>query len=133
MNKLLCASPFFLLAALVSCQQKPYSDGEAFYKKYCANCHLDNGEGLGQLIPPLAGADFLAKNRERLPCIVRHGLAEEITVNGQQFAEKMEGFTKATDVDVTNVLNFINNSWGNHNGTLRLDEVQALLRNCPER
>lgn len=122
----------FLFGALAcsNLEQRPYSDGESFYKQYCSNCHLDNGEGLGGLIPPLAGSDFLANNRERLPCIMRYGLEGEITVNGRKFSEKMEGYIKATDVDVTNVLNFINNSWGNQNGVYKLEEVKRFLAQC---
>ena len=119
-----------LLASLPDCQPNPYRDGEAFYKQYCANCHLDNGEGLAGLIPPLAGADYLRNNREKLPCIVRHGLEGEIVVNGRKFSEQMAGIKTANDVEITNVLNFINNAWGNQNGVYKLEEVQQFLKNC---
>ena len=32
------------------------SAGQRLYTTHCANCHMDNGQGLRQLIPPLAGA-----------------------------------------------------------------------------
>jgi mono/diheme cytochrome c family protein len=50
---------FFLLFHLISaCNEQSYRAGERLYKKNCSNCHLDDGKGVGALIPPLAGSDF---------------------------------------------------------------------------
>ncbi len=113
--------------------ENAYHDGQAIYKTMCANCHLDNGEGLGGLIPPLANSDFLVTNRAQLPCLIRHGMEGEITVNGKKFSEKMPAFPQAGDVDIANLLNYINSSFGNDNPTFKLDGVQRLLKNCPLR
>lgn len=105
-------------------------EGAALYRVHCANCHLDNGQGLGALIPPLAGSDYLAAHRERLPCIVRHGLKDTIVVNGTQYAEAMAGIETLSDIQITNILNYIHTSWGNDLPPYRLDEVQQLLKQC---
>ena len=34
------------------------------YESHCASCHGVEGEGLKDLIPPLANADWLAENQE---------------------------------------------------------------------
>ncbi len=119
------------LIALTACQDKPWHDGEWLYGKNCASCHGALGEGLGELIPPLAGSDYLAPNRDRLPCIVRRGLQDTIVVNGKQYAEPMAAVTKLTDTEITNLLNFINNSWGNQNGVYKLEEVRRIVSQCP--
>lgn len=126
----LCSLFALLLFILTNCQPNAYSEGERLYQSNCANCHMENGEGLGALIPPLAGADFLGKNREKLPCIVRYGLKDTIVVNGKTYGEQMAGVEKLSEIHITNLLNYVNNSWGNRQEPYRLDEVQALLEKC---
>ena len=113
-----------------ACQPNPHQEGERLYKKYCANCHMDNGEGLGALIPPLAGADYPGQNRERLPCLIKYGIKDTIVVNGKTYAEEMPGVPTLSEVQVANVLNYINNTWGNRQEPYRLNEVKALLEKC---
>jgi mono/diheme cytochrome c family protein len=130
----------FLLAVLLlvtafslqDCRENPYSNGQYMYTRYCASCHMDDGKGLGALIPPLAGSDYLGMHRDLLPCIVRFGLKDTILVNGVAYDEPMAGIDALSDIDITNVLNYINSSWGNANGTYRLDDVRQLLKNCPQ-
>ena len=112
------------------CQPNLHREGERLYKTHCANCHMDNGEGLGALIPPLAGADYLGKNREKLPCLVKYGIKDSIVVNGKIYAEEMLGVPTLSDVHITNVLNYINSNWGNSLQPYQLDEVRASLEKC---
>ncbi|MCC6412692.1 MAG: cytochrome c [Saprospiraceae bacterium] len=121
---------FVAIFALAGCEQSPYRDGEALYKAQCANCHMDDGRGLGALMPPLAGADYLKKERAQLPCILMFGLADTIVVNGQTYGEKMPGVPTLTAVEITNILNYVNNAWGNQNGVFTLEEVRKSLETC---
>ncbi len=117
---------------IFSCQTNPYHDGEALYKTQCANCHMDSGEGLSALIPTLAKSDYLTKHRDQIPCIIWHGLNDTITVNGKIYAEQMPPNVALTEVDITNILNFVNTSWGNQNPLYTLEEVKHLLEQCPK-
>lgn len=119
-----------LLCSLFACEDQTYQSGGRIYKKACANCHMDSGEGLGALIPPLAGADYLAKNRDLLPCIARYGLRDTIVVNGKTYAENMAGMPGYSDIQVTNLLNYINHAWGNNNPAYSFEEVEQLLLKC---
>ena len=116
--------------SLFSCQKNPWRDGEWLYQKQCASCHGAEGIGLGELIPPLAGSDFLAPNRKILPCIVHVGLADTIVVNGKTYTEAMAGVPKLSDIEITNLLNYVNNAWGNQNGVYKLEEVRRILEKC---
>jgi len=116
---------------IFACQPNVYQGGERIYTKYCANCHMDNGEGLSALIPTLAKSDFLAPNRDKLPCIILHGIKDTIVVNGKTYAEEMPAMPTLSDIQITNVLNFINSSWGNQQEPYKLEEVRALLERCP--
>ncbi len=120
----------FFAVLLVYCQANPYRDGERLYKLNCANCHMDAGEGLNALIPPLAGSDFLRNSRDQLPCLVRHGINDTIVVNGNTYAEQMPGVETLSDIQVVNILNYVISSWGNQLEPYRLDEVRQSLEKC---
>jgi mono/diheme cytochrome c family protein len=119
-----------LLLWLVSCTSQPYTDGERLYQTNCANCHLDDGKGLGALIPPLAGSDHLASQAERLPCIIRYGLSDTIVVNGKTYAEMMPGVPALSDIEVTNLSNYVLHRWSPGRRPLSLEEGRAVLEKC---
>ena len=108
----------------------PFRNGRNLYLAKCSSCHMEDGRGLGALIPPLAGADYLGKNRDRLPCIIRYGITDTITVNGVQYTEQMAAIPELSDIDVANVLNYIGNSWGNQQQPYQLEAVRQLLKSC---
>jgi len=123
--------PFFLVYTLLSsCEQQPYQMGERLYKTHCANCHMDGGEGLGALIPPLKGADYLAIHRDQLACIIRYGLKDTIQVNGETYAEQMVANDKLNDIQIANVVNYVLQSWGNNLKPMTFVEVKAGLDAC---
>lgn len=114
----------------VSCEQQPYQMGERLYKVHCANCHMDNGEGLAALIPPLAGSDYLLNHRDQLACIIRNGLKDTIVVNGRVFAGEMLANNQLSEIQITNVLNYICQSWGNDGAPFQFEEVKTSLEGC---
>lgn len=123
--------PLFLgYTLLLGCEQQPYQIGERLYKVHCANCHMDGGEGLGALIPPLKGSDYLEAHRDQLACIIRYGLKDTIVVNGKIYAEQMVGNDNLNEIQITNVVNFILQSWGNDVKPLTFEEAKAGLGNC---
>ncbi|MEQ1746974.1 MAG: cytochrome c [Saprospiraceae bacterium] len=123
----------FITFLLARCDPNTYQEGERLYRVHCANCHLDEGQGLGALIPPLVGADdYLQTNRDRLPCILKYGLQDTITVRDIRYAEAMPGVPTLSAVQITNILNFVNTNWGNQLPVYQLDEVRHMLGNCPK-
>ncbi len=107
-----------------------FKQGKQLYQNNCASCHMDDGTGLAALIPPLAKSDFYQKNLKTIPCIIRNGLSDTILVNGVQFSEKMEEFKKMSPESMTNVINYINHSWGNNLPDITLKDVRLALENC---
>jgi mono/diheme cytochrome c family protein len=122
----------FFLIIIVSnnCQQKPFTHGRIMYENFCLNCHMEDGTGLEGNIPPLANADYLKKHKDELACIIRHGIVKEITVNGKVYNTPMEGTPQLKDVEIANIINYINNEWGNKNGYTTIQQVQQQLANC---
>lgn len=116
--------------SVVNCNQNPYSHGKIMYENFCVNCHMEDGSGLGGNIPPLAGADFLKTNAHQIACIIRYGIEEELIVNGRKYTTPMQGVPQLKDVEIANIINYINHEWGNDNGYTTIKEVQKQLESC---
>ncbi len=121
---------FAIIATYFSCQTQPYPQGKILYENFCANCHMEDGQGLGELIPPLAGADYLQKYKNTIPCIIRYGIEDTIIVNDVTYSQPMAGIEALNDVEITNVINYINTAWGNEYEAVKLIDIQNALKNC---
>jgi cytochrome c551 len=125
----------FLSLALVltlahACKTDKYTQGKFLYDKYCVNCHGENGEQLADLIPPLAKSDYLTQHAADLPCLIYYGYQGKMTVNGVEYNHQMPGNPTFNDIDIANVINYINHSFGNNNGYTTLKSVQQSLNQC---
>ena len=133
MNRLtLFQFAFLLLFAFLmpACEYQSYSQGESLYKFYCASCHMEDGSGLKSLIPPLANSDYLKDNQSSLPCLIKNGIKGPITVNGKIYDTEMVGIGNLNDVQINNIINFINHAWENDYGTSNVREVGERLAKC---
>ena len=86
--------------------------GKAVYNDMCITCHLPNGEGVPRAFPPLADSDYLRNNQTESIKAVKYGKSDKITVNGMTYNGTMASLG-LSDNEVADVINFINNSWGN--------------------
>jgi len=111
-------------------QAKYMTGGKDLYIKYCQNCHGANGEGLGELAPPLTDTIFLKKNKSQLACIIKNGLNEEIIINGKNYDGKMPGFKELHDIDVAQIIVYITNSFGNKQRMYKYEQVAKDLQEC---
>ena len=100
------------------------------YDYHCAGCHGLDGKGLRQLYPPIAGTDYLEKNRDQLACIMRNGIQGEILVNGVVYDLPMAGIKELNDIEITNIINYINYDLDGKNIFTQNREVKKLLENC---
>jgi len=91
---------------------------------------MDDGSGLKGLYPPLAGADYLTMNQENLPCIIRYGLSDTILVNQKIYNQAMPGVKDLNEVQITNVINYINHAWGNELQHVKVEDIQESLMGC---
>ena len=125
---------FLLLISgvLFQCNRNRNRDGERLYKAQCMNCHQESGQGLGKLIPPLTDSKYLMTNRVMLPCILQNGMNTSITINGQEYNEKMPGIERLSDADLVNILNYIGKNWGNDLENFTIKEIIELRKNCDQ-
>ncbi len=124
---------FFLLACSwlpTSCDDNPYQQGEILYQNFCANCHMDDGQGLRGVIPPLAGADYVEENGALTACIIRYGMEGEVVVNGVTYNQEMAGIDVLSDFEIANIINYVRHAWGNDYGFVKLQDIQSALDSC---
>ncbi len=102
--------------------------GKEIYADFCVTCHLPTGEGVENTYPPLAKSDYLMANREASIRGVKYGQRGEMIVNGITYDNTMLPLG-LDDEEVADVMNYINNSWGNKSEKMvTVEEVAAVGR-----
>ena len=115
-----------LLPAQDTALQESMQRGKDLYADFCITCHMENGEGVPQVFPPLAKSDYLMENLEASIRGVKYGQSGEIVVNGITYNNMMMPLG-LTDEEVADVMNYILNSWGNQSSeVVTTEEVAAI-------
>ncbi|WP_420385166.1 c-type cytochrome [Roseivirga sp.] len=107
---------------------KYFTNGRKLYTQHCSNCHMENGEGLGRLIPPLKDSDYLLEDIGRSARLIVNGIAEPILVNDVQFQQPMPGVSSLNYSEVTEILTYITNAWGNEYGGINPEDIKEALK-----
>jgi mono/diheme cytochrome c family protein len=100
--------------------------GKLVYEGNCISCHMANGEGLEGAFPPLAKTGRLT-DKKRLVKIIYNGLEGPITVNGKEYNNQMNPLA-LSEQEVTDVLNYIRNSWANKHQPMKVSEIKELTK-----
>ena len=97
-------------------QNKPLKEsitrGNEIYNDFCIQCHLDNGDGVAGIFPPLSNSDYLLNNIRESIYGIKYGMEGPITVNGELY----DGIMVSQGLDneeIADVMNYILNSWEN--------------------
>ncbi|MEZ7507121.1 cytochrome c [Flavobacterium sp. Arc2] len=107
--------------------QKSIADGKEVYADFCMQCHQANGKGDGASFPTLDGSNWLTEKRTQSIHAIKFGLNGPIVVNGKKFKSAMPPMG-LSNKEVTDVMNYIMNSWSNkQKKSVSLEEV-ALVK-----
>jgi len=98
--------------------------GKEVYTTYCISCHMEQGEGIPDVYPPLAKSDYLMADKKRSIKQILNGVTGEIKVKGKVYNSEMTGFD-LTDQEVSDLLNYVRNSFGNKGEAVTPEQVQA--------
>ncbi|MFB9864604.1 cytochrome c [Rufibacter immobilis] len=121
----------FLGILLSACFTERGQEGELLYGRHCASCHLENGEGLRGVIPPLVNSDYVEKNRDLLACLIKKGIQGPILVNGKQYNQAMPGNPQLTEADLTNIINYLHKEFKSPQQRVSFGEIREQVKNCP--
>jgi mono/diheme cytochrome c family protein len=101
--------------------------GKEVYITFCLSCHMQEGNGIENLYPPLAQSDYLMADKKRSIQQVLTGATDQIKVNGKSYTTPMAGID-LTDEQVSDVLNYVRNSWKNKGAAITPADVKALRK-----
>ena len=124
----------FLLLAFAPRDKKQAFDlkasverGKEVYISNCFSCHMEKGEGIEGVNPPLAKSDYLMADKKRSIKQILEGATGEMKVNGKTYSTPMNPI-ELTDEQVSDVLNYVRNSFGNKGPAVKPEEVKALRK-----
>ena len=106
--------------------QESLLDGQEIYNDFCVQCHLEDGKGIKGIYPPLAKSDFLKDINQTISSI-KYGLKGPITVNGENYNSIMVS-QGLDDEEISDVVNYILNSWGNSTNKLITEEIVTSIK-----
>jgi mono/diheme cytochrome c family protein len=101
--------------------------GKTVYNSQCVTCHQEKGDGVKDVYPPLAKSDYLMADKGRSIGIVVNGASGEITVNGMKYDGEMLSVDLPDD-QVSDVLNYVRNSWGNQGDAVKPEAIAPLRK-----
>jgi nitrite reductase (NO-forming) len=98
--------------------------GKEVYILHCQSCHMENGEGIEGVNPPVAKTTYLKDTKKNIG-IILNGQSGEVTVNGKKYNAIMNPMNYLDDQHIADVLNYIRNSWGNKYPIVTPAQVKA--------
>ena len=101
--------------------------GAQVYTDDCTGCHMDGGEGLAHVFPPLKGSSAVqAANPDTMVQAVLGGAGIPATKD-KPTGLKMPAFNeKLDDAQIAAVVSYIRNAWGNHASTVSTSAVAKM-------
>jgi mono/diheme cytochrome c family protein len=118
MKKIILLSAFFIPVAFFAFisqdknLQESIKRGKEIYMLHCQNCHMENGQGMEGVNPPVAKTTYLIDTKKNIG-IILNGQTGEITVNGKKYNAIMNPLNYLDNKQIADVLNYVRNSWGN--------------------
>jgi mono/diheme cytochrome c family protein len=113
-----------------STKSKSVQLGKMVYKKHCANCHGEKGEGLRLLIPPLGDAQSMEISN--LVCTIRYGKKGPLVIFGKTYNRPMPGNYELENDEITALVNYLYSLFPDTSPSkpVTLAEVNALIQQC---
>ncbi len=104
-----------------------FTSGKKIYKQRCQNCHMEDGEGLGKLIPPLKNSNYLLENLPEAVRSIKYGLKGPIIVNGKSYNQPMPANPNLTNIEILELMIYITNAWDNPGAEIDLGVVESVF------
>ncbi len=93
---------------------------------------MEEGQGLGKLIPPLKDSDYYEQHYKDLVCIIKYGMTQQIVVNGIHYEENMPGVKHLTTAELSNLINYMNSKWYPNIALVTPNGIEGTFNQCTE-
>jgi len=100
--------------------------GKIIYLQFCLACHMENGEGVPSLYPPLTQTEYVQGDKTRLIKTVLHGMEGTIEVKGEKYNNIMAKLDYLRDQQIADVLTYVRSNFGNSASAVTAGEVQKV-------
>lgn len=107
---------------------KSIERGKDVYTTNCIDCHMADGIDPQDTYPPLAKSDYLMKPADTLINIILQGQNGEVVVNGKKYNDDMQALGYLSDEQISDVLNYVRNSWGNKMDAITPPQIKLLRK-----
>jgi len=117
MRKMVVLTPVVILA-LIAFNSQPVDKatmerGKKVYAQFCMTCHQADGGGVPGLNPPLEKTTYVSGNKTKLIRVILKGLNTHEDIDGEEYTNIMPPFNYLKDQQISDVLTYIRNSFGN--------------------
>ncbi|OAQ40248.1 cytochrome C [Pedobacter psychrophilus] len=133
MKKLIFILGFLLYVGSTNAQFKKGSPsspsllkGKAVYTQYCLPCHQADGGGVMNMNPPLIETTYVLGDKTQLINILLKGLNKPIVIDGDKYTNPMPAVSHLSDQQISDVLTYVRNSFGNKASAVSAAEVKAV-------
>jgi mono/diheme cytochrome c family protein len=106
--------------------KKVMERGKKVYTQYCSPCHQTDGSGVPGLNPPLEKTTHVLGNKPALIKIILKGMDTHQEINGETYNNIMAPHNHLTDQQISDVLTYVRNSFGNKATAVTAAEVKAV-------
>lgn len=100
--------------------------GKIVYMQFCFSCHMENGQGVPGLYPPLTGTEWVLGEKKRLIETVLVGMDGPIEVNGEKYNNIMTKLDFLSDEQIANVLTYVRSNFDNNVDAVTPAEVKSV-------
>jgi len=82
------------------------------------------------LYPPLEGSDYLRDSTEAVICLIKNGATGPMVVNGIAYDQPMPGNPALTDLEIAELVTFLNSTWAHQQDLIEPMQVRRVLDKC---
>jgi mono/diheme cytochrome c family protein len=100
--------------------------GQIVYMQFCLSCHMENGEGVPGLYPPLSQTKYVLGDKSWLIANVILGQQGQIVVKGETYNNIMTKLDFLGDKEISEVLTYVRSNFGNQASPITIGEVKAV-------
>lgn len=100
--------------------------GKKIYDANCLTCHMEDGNGVPRLNPPLAGDKVVKGDKKKLITVLLKGLDANTEIDGEYYNNVMAPHDFLKDQEIADVLTYVRNSFGNKGSMVTAHEVKKV-------